>query len=365
MNIFWFSTALRHCAQLHPRKLLAKMQLEHTQLLAQALQYYDKTAVLTKLDGTGYKATHISHPCAIWARANRQNFNLLVDLTIELAQQYERVFGKQSSFLPVLAQARNMSFVVPIAEPGYRQTYAIAINDFWLQCMASEGTISQSELELIQQNKLGLADSALVTKVYTRYLCLAKCHYADWADDQIPDFWPRQDGNGRLWCKLPSIRQAKQALQSADQTISEADKSRADLFYSLYELIVQKSAETGMPKIAKNKFLKACIDCNWCEADLMQIIEARFAPRPEKPARQARSVKSAEPAELRIPELSELVNCADLSELRSLIYACTGGAKVPSIKTLEKWQATEPNLAERALGHIQFWCEPTNRQKWL
>lgn len=41
-----------------------------------------------------YKATHVNHPSAIWARASRSNYQYLFDLFLALCEEYTYRYGK-------------------------------------------------------------------------------------------------------------------------------------------------------------------------------------------------------------------------------------------------------------------------------
>ena len=41
-----------------------------------------------------YRRTHYNHPCSVWARASRQNYDWLVRLGLALADEYAVRYGK-------------------------------------------------------------------------------------------------------------------------------------------------------------------------------------------------------------------------------------------------------------------------------
>ena len=67
MNIFVISQNPDECAQALDDLRLNKMILETAQLLSTAIRFHGYTGNLA------YKATHINHPCSIWARTSRGN----------------------------------------------------------------------------------------------------------------------------------------------------------------------------------------------------------------------------------------------------------------------------------------------------
>lgn len=93
MNIFVISADVHECAQALDDLRLNKMILETAQLLSGAAKLLftlsqDESSSL-------YKTTHINHPCAIWARANKHNFIWLVNYFSALEIEREHRTGKK------------------------------------------------------------------------------------------------------------------------------------------------------------------------------------------------------------------------------------------------------------------------------
>ena len=86
MNIFYLDKIPKQCARYHNDKHVVKMVLETTQLLCGVHWFMGGTAP--------YKQTHINHPCSIWARTNKENYNWLCYLGIELCFEYKRRYQK-------------------------------------------------------------------------------------------------------------------------------------------------------------------------------------------------------------------------------------------------------------------------------
>ena len=103
MNLFWLDSDVTRCAQAHQDAHLGKMLLEAVQLLctAFALPYYP---FVTWLDSTPaerlaadllpYSHTHVNHPCALWVRASRANFDRAIELAEALAAEFRYRFDK-------------------------------------------------------------------------------------------------------------------------------------------------------------------------------------------------------------------------------------------------------------------------------
>ena len=110
MNIFYLHHDPKICAQLHVDKHVVKMILETAQLLSTAhrvldgKEYFDissgrrikrwKLSNSHAGDQLLYKATHINHPSAIWARESKANYQWLASLLVELCKEYTYRYGK-------------------------------------------------------------------------------------------------------------------------------------------------------------------------------------------------------------------------------------------------------------------------------
>lgn len=109
MNIFYLSHNTQECAEMHVDKHVVKMILEYSQLLSTAHRVLDGVEYIDNSSGrkikrwklnwsafedTLYKATHINHPSAIWARQSSKNYMWLHDLLNELCKEYTFRYGK-------------------------------------------------------------------------------------------------------------------------------------------------------------------------------------------------------------------------------------------------------------------------------
>lgn len=110
MNIFYLDKCTTTCAQYHNDKHVVKMILEYAQLLSTAHRVLDGKEYVDDSSGRKmkrwrlgtpevenilYKATHINHPSAVWARENNSNYKWLYclwrDLMVEYTYRYGRV----------------------------------------------------------------------------------------------------------------------------------------------------------------------------------------------------------------------------------------------------------------------------------
>lgn len=110
MNIFILDQDFDACARYHVDKHVVKMQLELAQLLSTAHRVLDGDLVV-ELSDSGrkvkrwklndstreailYSATHINHPCAIWVRQSKENYEWTRNLLVALSKEYSYRYGK-------------------------------------------------------------------------------------------------------------------------------------------------------------------------------------------------------------------------------------------------------------------------------
>lgn len=103
MNIFILDYNVKRCAQYHCDKHVIKMALEAAQLLCTA--HY----VLGTSQKIPYNPTHVNHPCAIWTRKSRENYEWLADLGIELCLEYTFRYLKIRPLQSILEGLRECS----------------------------------------------------------------------------------------------------------------------------------------------------------------------------------------------------------------------------------------------------------------
>ena len=109
MNIFYLSHDVEKCAREHVDKHCVKMILEYAQLLSTAHRVIDGVQGIRLSEGGRrlknwvlpddredflYKATHVNHPSAVWARHSRVNYQYLFDLFLALCAEYTYRYGK-------------------------------------------------------------------------------------------------------------------------------------------------------------------------------------------------------------------------------------------------------------------------------
>ena len=112
MNIFYLHKDPVESAKLHCDKHVCKMIIEYAQMLSTAHRMLDGTEWIdsssgrrikrwkhpnSNMDGMLYKASHINHPSAIWARESAIQYQYLYDLFVALCDEYTHRYGKKHS----------------------------------------------------------------------------------------------------------------------------------------------------------------------------------------------------------------------------------------------------------------------------
>jgi hypothetical protein len=143
MNIFYLNDDPVKCAQDHCDKHVVKMIIEYAQLMSTAHRmldgevYEDRTKNNRRIkrwllhddrEHILYKASHINHPSAIWARQSTDNYQWLYQLFTSLCDEYTHRYGKvhktdtllrtKLSELPTFMRAKVLT-EVPQAMPDY------------------------------------------------------------------------------------------------------------------------------------------------------------------------------------------------------------------------------------------------------
>ena len=93
MNIFYFDECPVVSAEAQPDKMLVKMPLETAQMLCTAHRVLDGDEYA---DANGlYKTAYKNHPCTVWARQSRGNYEWLYVHFLALAMEYTYRYGKE------------------------------------------------------------------------------------------------------------------------------------------------------------------------------------------------------------------------------------------------------------------------------
>jgi hypothetical protein len=87
MNIFVTDINPSISARNLDDKRVVKMVLESAQMLSTALRYHG-------VESAPYKSTHLNHPCNVWSRESRANYEWLLKHFIALCGEYTNRYGK-------------------------------------------------------------------------------------------------------------------------------------------------------------------------------------------------------------------------------------------------------------------------------
>lgn len=164
MNIFYLHPDPQKCAEMHLDKHCVKMILEYSQLLSTAHRVLDgKDNILPdNREQFLYRATHVNHPSARWARMCYENYDWLVRLLECLHAEYTHRYGKvhksESMLDFITAPPDNIPFNESFTEP------IPAMPD---DCKIDDNSIAS----------------------YRKYYQLYKSHIARWTSRPIPHWY--------------------------------------------------------------------------------------------------------------------------------------------------------------------------------
>ena len=181
MNIFYLHSDPKMCAECHVDKHVVKMPLEQFQVLSTAHRIIDgkQSIALSKsgrrqqiwtldnpeMEQILYKATHVNHPSAKWARHSAANYQWLFEMTCHLLDEYTHRYGKHHAcerLIPYLAQLpKKISTAYPFSPP-------------W-RAMPDE-------------YKLPKTTENYAVESYRAYYLGAKQHILKWKNRPVPDW---------------------------------------------------------------------------------------------------------------------------------------------------------------------------------
>lgn len=164
MNIFWLSLNLKKCARLHCDKHVVKCIIEYAQLLCSAHHILDGDDAIGGL----YKSTHKNHPCTIWTREKKANYDMLYELFTELCNEYTYRYSKQHKTCVMLCEKLR---IVPknIPDSGPVTDLPVAITNKNILIYDTDGIID-------------------TVKSYRNYYKVEKVSFAKWKKRKIP-YW--------------------------------------------------------------------------------------------------------------------------------------------------------------------------------
>lgn len=183
MNIFFLDYCTKTCAEQHVDKHVVKMILEYAQLLSTAHrildgnEYLDKTANgrnikrwkldNAKLDSILFKASHINHPSAKWARESKANYRWLASLLHNLCEEYTHRYGKIHSV--------QRSGLAEILRNNYPANFPE--NDI----------ITRTDPPPAMPDECKVAGNSIQS--YHNYYIMKKNHFAKWTKRDIPEWY--------------------------------------------------------------------------------------------------------------------------------------------------------------------------------
>ena len=153
MNIFILDPDPEVAARQQCDKHVVKMILESAQLMAAA-------CILNGAESP-YKMTHQNHPCSIWARQTRDNYDWLLLHHMAMLDEYTMRYGKTHKTGEYLGYWLNGSKAIPQGE----------LTEF-AQAMPDE---------------LRVPGDAVAA--YRSYYLRDKAAFATWKNGNIPDWW--------------------------------------------------------------------------------------------------------------------------------------------------------------------------------
>lgn len=185
MNIFYLDSDVKTCAQAHVDRHVVKMIVEYAQLLSTAHRVLDGTESIA-LSKSGrrqkvwtldddrednlYKASHINHPSARWARHCASNYYWLMELWLELLDEYHYRYGKHHAtgrLIPYISRLPNKISTMHGFSPPWR-------------AMPDQFKVSKSNPDYCVES-------------YRAYYNGAKTHIFRWKNRQTPK-WIIQNG---------------------------------------------------------------------------------------------------------------------------------------------------------------------------
>jgi hypothetical protein len=103
MNIFYFYDCPVKSAEAQPDKMLVKMPLETAQMLCTAHRELDGDEYADKVGL--YKRAYWNHPCTVWARASKGNYEWLYAHFLALGMEYAYRYKREHASITKLGKA--------------------------------------------------------------------------------------------------------------------------------------------------------------------------------------------------------------------------------------------------------------------
>ena len=120
MNIFILDKDPREAAVMQCDAHVVKMILESAQMLSTAARILSEESKLN-IELDLYKKAHVNHPCTIWARQSKENFDWLYKHAVKLCNEYNYRYGKRHKSQNVIHRAALLVKLI-IADDVFPQT---------------------------------------------------------------------------------------------------------------------------------------------------------------------------------------------------------------------------------------------------
>lgn len=167
MNIFALDANPYLAAHYQCDKHVVKMILESCQLLCSVYppEFFKDIP---------YKRTHYNHPCAIWARTSKENFDWLCLHTYHLIQEYQKRYNKEHKCQKVLDWVWKCELTLSLF-------HYLPDNPFkWKQEGLTEFPQCMPDQYKIPNNPV---------QAYRNYYKGEKVKFAKWKMGNIPEWW--------------------------------------------------------------------------------------------------------------------------------------------------------------------------------
>lgn len=175
MNIFALDESPWWAARYHNDRHVVKMILETAQLLCTAHVQLDGERVAQKRIGELIlRPTHVNHPCAIWVRKAKLNYEWLHALGMCLLIEYRNRYGKQHAYEELFARLEKPPMLIE----------HLSMRTPWPQCMPT---------------KYQRPDPV---EAYRLYYFNEKRHLANWRSPaSVPQWWSKLEDRYSLTAK--------------------------------------------------------------------------------------------------------------------------------------------------------------------
>lgn len=159
MNIFYLSESPKRAARYHCDKHIVAMPKESAQMICTNLRAMG-------VQNVPYRSTHANHPCTVWARDTRENFEFLCELMYYQSEEYTKRYERVH---------KSFQVVKPFLTSRYLKVFPVGRFEEPPQCMP----------ELFRKESTVLA--------YRNFYNKDKYRFAQWRYSEVP-YWFNPNG---------------------------------------------------------------------------------------------------------------------------------------------------------------------------